>query len=117
MRRGRPARRGRAPRTQGEVRLRIHLIVRETEAEAWDAADGLISRITDQAIEATRERRARLSESEGQRRMTALHGFRRDALEIAPDLWAGVGLIRDGAVTALVVDPQTLAASRLVRAS
>jgi len=90
--------------------LRIHLIVRETEAEAWEAADRLISRVTDDAIAAARERRSRVSESEGQRRMTALHGFRRDALEIAPNLWAGVGLIRDGAGTALVGDPATVAA-------
>ena len=43
------------------------------------------------------------SESEGQRRMRALHadGDRRD-LEIAPNLWAGVGLVRGGAGTALV---------------
>jgi alkanesulfonate monooxygenase len=90
--------------------LRIHLIVRETEAEAWAAADRLISRVTDEAIEASRIRRERRSESEGQRRMTALHGFRRDALEIAPNLWAGVGLIREGAGTALVGDPETVAA-------
>ncbi len=90
--------------------LRIHLIVRETEAEAWEAADRLISKVTDEAIAAARERRSRLTESEGQRRMTALHGFRRDALEIAPNLWAGVGLIREGAGTALVGDPETVAA-------
>jgi alkanesulfonate monooxygenase len=90
--------------------LRIHLIVRETEAEAWEAADRLISRITDEAIEAARERRTLRYESEGQRRMTALHGFRRDALEVAPNLWAGVGLIREGAGTALVGDPETVAA-------
>ena len=42
--------------------------------------------------------------------MNALHGFRRDALEIAPNLWAGVGLIREGAGTALVGDPATVAA-------
>jgi alkanesulfonate monooxygenase len=41
--------------------------------------------------------------------MTALHGFRRDALEVAPNLWAGVGLIREGAGTALVGDPETVA--------
>jgi alkanesulfonate monooxygenase len=89
--------------------LRIHLIVRETEAEAWDAAERLISKVTDEAIEAARQRHARRSESEGQRRMNALHGFRRDALEIAPNLWAGVGLIREGAGTALVGDPTTVA--------
>ncbi len=90
--------------------LRIHLIVRETEAEAWDAAERLISRVTDEAIEAARDRRTLRYESEGQRRMTALHGFRRDALEVAPNLWAGVGLIREGAGTALVGDPETVAA-------
>ncbi|MGA3255138.1 MAG: LLM class flavin-dependent oxidoreductase, partial [Mycobacterium sp.] len=42
------------------------------------------------------------SESEGQRRMTALHGGRVDKLEIYPNLWAGVGLVRGGAGTALV---------------
>src|SRR5919205_1067934 len=42
------------------------------------------------------------SESEGQRRMTALHGGRIDRLEIYPNLWAGVGLVRGGAGTALV---------------
>jgi alkanesulfonate monooxygenase len=90
--------------------LRIHLIVRETEAEAWAAADRLISRLSDDAIEAGRARNARVSESEGQRRMAALHGYRRDALTIAPNLWAGVGLVREGAGTALVGDPATVAA-------
>jgi alkanesulfonate monooxygenase len=89
--------------------LRIHLIVRETETEAWAAADRLISRLSDEAIEAGRARNARVSESEGQRRMAALHGYRRDALTIAPNLWAGVGLVREGAGTALVGDPATVA--------
>ncbi len=51
-----------------------------------------------------RERAA--SEAEGQRRRRALHGGRRDgpaaSLEVAPNLWAGVGLVRGGAGTALV---------------
>ena len=34
--------------------------------------------------------------------MTALHGGRLDQLEIYPNLWAGVGLVRGGAGTALV---------------
>jgi alkanesulfonate monooxygenase len=74
------------------------------------AADRLISRVADAAIEAARTRRVDRMDSEGQRRMTALHGFRRDALEIAPNLWAGVGLIREGAGRALVGDPKTVAA-------
>ncbi|MFE1732427.1 LLM class flavin-dependent oxidoreductase [Streptomyces bacillaris] len=42
------------------------------------------------------------SESVGQQRMLALHGGSREKLEIAPNLWAGVGLVRGGAGTALV---------------
>jgi alkanesulfonate monooxygenase len=48
-------------------------------------------------------------DSEGQRRMAALHGGRRDKLEVSPNLWAGVGLVRGGAGTALVGDAQTVA--------
>jgi alkanesulfonate monooxygenase len=42
--------------------------------------------------------------------MAELHGGNRDKLEISPDLWAGVGLVRGGAGTALVGDPETVAA-------
>jgi alkanesulfonate monooxygenase len=34
--------------------------------------------------------------------MLALHGGSRDGLEIHPNLWAGIGLVRGGAGTALV---------------
>jgi alkanesulfonate monooxygenase len=90
--------------------LRIHLIVRETDAEAWKVADDLIARLPDEAIEAAQKRFALESDSEGQRRMSALHGGRRDQLEIAPNLWAGIGLVRGGAGTALVGSPETVAA-------
>ena len=42
------------------------------------------------------------SESEGQRRMRELHGGSPGNLEVSPNLWAGVGLVRGGAGTALV---------------
>jgi len=51
-----------------------------------------------------------LGYSVGQQRMAKLHGGRRDRLEISPNLWAGVGLVRGGAGTALVGDPETVAA-------
>ena len=41
--------------------------------------------------------------------MLALHGGRRDKLEVSPNLWAGVGLVRGGAGTALVGDGETVA--------
>ncbi|MCA0400270.1 MAG: FMNH2-dependent alkanesulfonate monooxygenase [Proteobacteria bacterium] len=90
--------------------LRIHLIVRETEAEAWSAADRLIGDISEEAIAAAQAKFALESDSVGQKRMSALHGGgRRDKLVIAPNLWAGVGLVRGGAGTALVGDPKTVA--------
>jgi alkanesulfonate monooxygenase len=89
--------------------LRIHLIIRRTEDEAWRAAHELISHVTPEAITAARQRLEHESDSEGQRRMSALHGFDRDRLTIAPNLWAGLGLVRAGAGTALVGDPKTVA--------
>jgi alkanesulfonate monooxygenase len=88
--------------------IRLHVIVRETEREAWAAADSLISRLDDATITQAQAAFARM-DSEGQRRMAALHGGKREKLEIAPNLWAGVGLVRGGAGTALVGDPQTVA--------
>jgi alkanesulfonate monooxygenase len=88
--------------------IRLHVIVRETAAEAWRAADALIAHLDDAVIEAA-QRAFGQFESEGQRRMSALHGGRRDQLEVSPNLWAGVGLVRGGAGTALVGDPETVA--------
>ena len=88
---------------------RLHVIVRETNEEAWRAADDLIQYVSDDTIIAAQKIFARM-DSVGQRRMAELHGGRRDRLEISPNLWAGVGLVRGGAGTALVGDPQTVAA-------
>ncbi|SCU74281.1 FMNH(2)-dependent alkanesulfonate monooxygenase [Cupriavidus necator] len=92
--------------------IRLHVIVRETEAAAWAAADDLISRLDDETVARAQAVFAKM-DSEGQRRMAALHagGARRtrEALEISPNLWAGVGLVRGGAGTALVGDPHTVA--------
>lgn len=93
--------------------IRLHVIVRETEEAAWAAADALISRVDDATVARAQEAFARM-DSEGQRRMAALHSKgakrSREALEISPNLWAGVGLVRGGAGTALVGNPQQVAA-------
>jgi alkanesulfonate monooxygenase len=88
--------------------VRLHVIVRETEAAAWAEADRLISRIDDSTIAAAKQILGRL-DSAGQNRMSALHGFSRDKLRIGPHLWAGVGLVRGGAGTALVGNPEQVA--------
>jgi alkanesulfonate monooxygenase len=89
--------------------IRLHVIVRETNAEAWNAADELIRHVTDETIAAAQKIFSRM-DSVGQQRMAQLHGGRHEKLEISPNLWAGVGLVRGGAGTALVGDPETVAA-------
>jgi alkanesulfonate monooxygenase len=90
--------------------IRLHFIVRETEEEAWRAADRLISKISDSQIAAAQARFLTQMDSVGQRRMSELHGGNRDKLLVSPNLWAGVGLVRNGAGTALVGDAKSVAA-------
>jgi alkanesulfonate monooxygenase len=89
--------------------IRLHVIVRETSAEAWKAADELIAKLDDEVV-ATAQKVFMRFDSVGQQRMAQLHGGRRDKLEVSPNLWAGVGLVRGGAGTALVGDPDEVAA-------
>ncbi|WP_035383647.1 FMNH2-dependent alkanesulfonate monooxygenase [Ferriphaselus sp. R-1] len=95
------------------IGLRVHVIVRETEAQAWTAAEELISKLDEETISKAQSTLTKL-DSEGQRRMSALHkggkARTRAELEVSPNLWAGVGLVRGGAGTALVGDPQTVVA-------
>jgi alkanesulfonate monooxygenase len=81
--------------------IRLHVISRDTAAEAWAQAKRLLDGLDPAAIERAQAIQ-RSSGSEGQRRMVALHGGRTDALEVSPNLWAGIGLVRGGAGTALV---------------
>jgi alkanesulfonate monooxygenase len=88
--------------------IRLHVIVRETAEAAWHEADALIEHLDDATIATAQKAFARF-DSVGQQRMARLHGGRRDKLEISPNLWAGVGLVRGGAGTALVGSPQQVA--------
>ena len=88
--------------------IRLHVIVRETEQAAWAAAEDLIRYVDDEKVQEAQKTFARF-DSVGQQRMVQLHRGSRAELEISPNLWAGVGLVRGGAGTALVGDPQTVA--------
>ncbi len=108
--RARAARQGR----ELEFGIRLHVIVRETEDEAWRAAADLVSHLDEATVSAAQKKFAQM-DSVGQRRMAALHQGRfnranvREGLEVAPNLWAGVGLVRGGAGTALVGNPEQVA--------
>jgi alkanesulfonate monooxygenase len=89
--------------------LRLHLVVRETDHQAWEAANDLLTYVTDDAIEIAQSLFSR-HDSVGQDRMVQLHKGKSGGLEVSPNLWAGIGLVRGGAGTALVGDPKTVAA-------
>jgi alkanesulfonate monooxygenase len=95
--RGLAAARGRTVR----FGIRLHVITRDTSQQAWAEAERLLQGFDPVAVQAIQAGLAR-SESEGQRRMLALHHGRSSDLEISPNLWAGIGLVRGGAGTALV---------------
>lgn len=94
--------------------IRLHVIVRETEDAAWQAASELLSHLDENTVKAAQQKFAQM-DSVGQRRMAELNKGRfnrhdvREGLEVHPHLWAGVGLVRGGAGTALVGNPQQVA--------
>lgn len=81
--------------------IRLHAISRDSAEEAWAVAERMLAGLSAEQI-GEAQAIQRLSESEGQRRMTALHDGKTASLEVSPNLWAGVGLVRGGAGTALV---------------
>ncbi|NPD69424.1 FMNH2-dependent alkanesulfonate monooxygenase [Lichenicola cladoniae] len=89
--------------------IRLHVIVRETSEEAWREADALISHVSEEDIARAQAAFSKF-DSVGQQRMAELHKGGRDRLVISPNLWAGVGLVRGGAGTALVGNPDEVAA-------
>lgn len=102
------AEQGRSPR----FGIRLLTLSRDTAEEAWAEAERLLAGVPDETVRAQQEA-LRTSESEGQRRMLELHGGDRRNLEVHPNLWAGVGLLRGGAGTAMVGSHEDVA--RLVR--
>jgi len=88
--------------------IRLHVIVRETTEQAWSAANSLIRYVDRETVAKAHERLDRF-DSEGQRRMASLVQQNAPNLEVSPNLWTGIGLLRRGAATALVGDPSIVA--------
>jgi alkanesulfonate monooxygenase len=84
---------------------RVHIISRDTPEQAWAEADRLLREVPRETIEKA-QKQLQKSESVGQARMRALRQSNtfndvRD-LEVYPNLWTGIGLVRGGAGTAIV---------------
>lgn len=89
--------------------LRIHVIVRETEAEARAAAKRLISRL-DPAKGREIKARSLDSQSAGVLRQDELRAKADSDLFIEPQIWSGIGLARSGCGSAIVGDPDQVLA-------
>ena len=110
--RARAARRGRTLK----FGYRVHVIVRESESEARDAADNLLSRLDDAAGRAIREKSLD-SQSAGVRRQAELREAAGGEGFVEDNLWTGIGRARSGCGAAIVGDPdQVLAKLQAYRA-
>ena len=85
--------------------LRLHVITRDTAEEAWQVAADIQSSFDPEEVAKAQAHKATM-DSVGQARMGQLHGTELPSdvqdLVIAPNLWAGIGLMREGVGTALV---------------
>jgi alkanesulfonate monooxygenase len=86
--------------------MRIHVITRDRAADAWAEAARLLAFADPQELASTAHTLA-VSESVGQQRQQSLLTKYRQTgdpqdLQVHPGLWAGVGLLRGGAATAMV---------------
>ena len=92
--------------------LRIHVIVRESEAEARAAAKKLMSNLDDEYGTSLRER-ALDAKSLGVSKQSAMRDAADDEGFVEPHLWTGIGRGRSGCGAALVGNPdQVLACIR-----
>ena len=99
--------------------LRLHVIVRETDEEAWAHAQWLYDRMDKGAI-MRRVEKMQKGDGVGARLMESLIGVGVDdlprdarAFEVSPGLWGGIGLIRNGPGTTMVGSPETIV--RMIR--
>lgn len=88
--------------------LRIHVIVRETEAEARAYARKLMSKV-DADVTARVRGQTRDFQYEGTRRQDALRASSKDDY-IEDNVWSGIGRVRAGCGSALVGDPDQILA-------
>jgi alkanesulfonate monooxygenase len=95
---------------------RVHVVVRETEAEARAAADRLLSRLDAAQGEAIRARSLD-AQSAGVRRQAELREAASNDGYVEDNLWTGIGRARSGCGAAIVGDPdQVLAKLEAYRA-
>ena len=83
--------------------IRFHVIARPTSAQAWAEADRLVVGMDRKSVAAAQADFAK-TQSVGQRRQAELaaSAIGTERMEIHPNVWAGIGMVRGGVGTALV---------------
>lgn len=83
--------------------IRFHVIARPTSAEAWAEADRLVAGMDADSVAAAQVDFAKTA-SVGQRRQAELaaNAVGTERMEIYPNIWAGIGMVRGGVGTAIV---------------
>ena len=89
--------------------LRVHVIVRETEKEARNYADSLISKL-DIKMGTDIRNRAQDATSLGVARQSQLREEADEKYYVEPNLWTGIGLARSGCGAAIVGNPDQVVA-------
>ena len=89
--------------------LRVHVIVRETEEEARDYADSLLSKL-DLDLGTEIRNRAQDAASLGVARQSQLREEADEKYYVEPNLWTGIGLARSGCGAAIVGNPDQVVA-------
>jgi alkanesulfonate monooxygenase len=93
--------------------IRLNLIVRDTDEEAWAAAQDMLDHM-DESVVSRVQTTASVQESVGQARQLSFHNGAKprfaQELEVYPNVWSGFGLIRNGPGLALVGSPESVAA-------
>ena len=89
--------------------LRVHVIVRETEEEARDYADSLLSKL-DLDLGTEIRNRAQDAASLGVAKQSQLREEADEKYYVEPNLWTGIGLARSGCGAAIVGNPDQVVA-------
>ena len=84
--------------------MRLQIICRQTEREAWDAAQALMAGVTEADTEFIRQHYSSSAANQRVQELARTHGEL-----IAPHLWTGITRVRPGAGIVVVGDPQQCA--------
>jgi alkanesulfonate monooxygenase len=100
-----------AARHDRELRfgVRLQVITRDTADEAWEETERMLRAMPDSVVKLAQRRLGKM-DSVGQQRLNGMHSGDKHNLVIAPNLWAGISLLRGSGSTALVGSHQEVAA-------